>query len=356
MLGMACAAVGLDRGAFSTLLGLVQELNGRGKPGGDAEYRASGACSTPLVRRPDQDQAKAAFAKAAARRDLTSAAWRRLALGPRAWPQTIALRLSSRVEPSLAFVAACGERPAGDRQARDRLAARYGCCRRAGQAQVIVALGGDGFMIETMQRTLGRATPIYGMNQGSVGFLMNDYNEERLLERIAAAEQAVIHPLVMTTTDDKGGQTRSGAGHQRSLPPAPDAADRQAAHLRRRQGADGGAVLRRRDAGHPGGIHRLQSLRPRPNHPARRPRAGADANQRLPAEALARRAAVAHPATVRFDVLEPDKRPVSAVADNFEVRRVVQVDVCEDRETALVMLFDAGRSLEERVLAEQFSG
>jgi NAD+ kinase len=105
----------------------------------------------------------------------------------------------------LAFTASA--RP--DAQAvRAKLAARYGDAPTA-EAEVIVALGGDGFMLETLHRNLGRSTPIYGMNQGSVGFLMNDYSEERLLERINAAERSVIHPLVMTTINAKGEPNRA---------------------------------------------------------------------------------------------------------------------------------------------------
>src|SRR6202034_661753 len=113
----------------------------------------------------------------------------------------------------LAFVAS--NRPEAQ-AVRARLAARYGEVPAA-EAQVIVALGGDGFMLETLHRNLGRATPIYGMNQGSVGFLMNDYSEERLLERINAAERAIIHPLVMTTVDAAGKASRALAINEVSL-------------------------------------------------------------------------------------------------------------------------------------------
>src|SRR5580704_11802479 len=113
----------------------------------------------------------------------------------------------------LAFTAS--NRP--DAQAvRARLAARYGDVPVA-DAQVIVALGGDGFMLETLHRNLGRPTPIYGMNQGSVGFLMNDYSEERLLERVNAAERSVIHPLVMTAVDASGKPSEALAINEVSL-------------------------------------------------------------------------------------------------------------------------------------------
>ncbi len=254
-----------------------------------------------------------------------------------------------RVE-RLAFVAS--DRPEAS-AARERLAARYGGVPEA-QAQVIVALGGDGFMLETLHRNLGRSTPIYGMNQGSVGYLMNDYSEDQLLERINAGERAVIHPLVMTTNDAAGKTDRALAINEVSLLRQ----TRQTAKLR--VSIDGkvrlpellcdGAMVAT-----PAGstaynlsVHgpiipidgRVLALTP---ISAFRPR-----NMRS--------VLLPHTAKVRFEVLEADKRPASAVADNYEVRDVLTVDVVEDREIRLHMLFDAGRSLEERVLAEQFLG
>jgi NAD+ kinase len=250
----------------------------------------------------------------------------------------------------LAFVAS--DRPEAQ-AVRARLAARYGDAP-PDDAQVIVALGGDGFMLETLHRNLGRSTPIYGMNQGSVGFLMNDYSEERLLERINAAERAVIHPLVMTTLDAGGKTDHALAINEVSLLRQTG----QTAKLRisidnkvrlAELFCDG--VMVATPAGSTAynlSAHgpiipldgRVLALTP---ISAFRPRGW-------------RGALLKHDAKVRFEVLEPDKRPVSAVADNFEVRDVVEVNVAEDRETRLHMLFDAGRSLEERVLAEQFRG
>jgi NAD+ kinase len=248
----------------------------------------------------------------------------------------------------LAFTAS--DRP--DAQAvRARLAARYGDVPVA-DAQVIVALGGDGFMLETLHRNLGRPTPIYGMNQGSVGFLMNDYSEERLLERINAAERAVIHPLVMQAVDGQGKASQALAINEVSLLRQTG----QTAKLRisidnkiRLPELFCDGVMVATPAGSTAynlSAHgpiipldgRVLALTP---ISAFRPRGW-------------RGALLRHDAKVRFEVLEPDKRPVSAVADNFEVRDVVEVNVAEDRETRLHMLFDAGRSLEERVLAEQF--
>src|ERR1700674_2485695 len=111
--------------------------------------------------------------------------------------------------------------------ARRRLTATHGD-RSAEEADVVVALGGDGFMLETLHRNLGAQRPIYGMNRGSVGVLMNDYDEADLTVRIAGAEQAIIHPLSMTAIDAGGGEHRALAINDVSLLRS----TRQAAKLR----------------------------------------------------------------------------------------------------------------------------
>jgi len=265
-------------------------------------------------------------------------------LGPRT------MNRSNPISRRLAFVAS--DRPEAQ-EARDRLAARYGDAP-LDEAQVVVALGGDGFMLETLHRTMSAQTPIYGMNRGSVGFLMNEYSEDELLERINAAERAVIHPLVMVAIDAKRRQHKALAINEVSLLRQ----TRQTAKLRIsidgkvRMGelvCDGALVCT------PAGstAYNLSAYGPIIPISARilaltaisafRPRRW-------------RGALLPHSARVTFEVLEADKRPVSAVADNFEVRDIVEVHIGEDRETSLCMLFDAGHSLEERVLAEQFSG
>jgi NAD+ kinase len=250
----------------------------------------------------------------------------------------------------LAFVAS--NRP--DAQAvRARLAARYGDVSEA-EAQVIVALGGDGFMLETLHRNLGRPTPIYGMNQGSVGFLMNDYSEERLLERVNAAERSVIHPLVMTASDATGKSSHALAINEVSLL-------RQTGQTAKLRISIDGKV-RLDELFCDGAMVATPAGSTAYNLSAHGPIIPLDGRvlALTPISAFRPRgwrgALLRHDAKVRFEILEPDKRPVSAVADNFEVRDVVEVSVSEDRETRLHMLFDAGRSLEERVLAEQFRG
>jgi NAD+ kinase len=251
---------------------------------------------------------------------------------------------------SLAFAAS--DRPEA-RQARERLAARYGDASED-DAQVIVALGGDGFMLETLHRNLGAKKPIYGMNQGSVGFLMNEYNEDGLLERINAAERAVIHPLAMIATDAAGARHRALAINEVSLLRQ----TRQTAKLK--ISIDG--KMRMAELACDGVLVSTPAGSTAYNLSAHGPIIPIDGRvlALTPISAFRPRrwrgALLPHTARVTFGVLEAEKRPVSAVADNFEVRDVVEVQISENRDTRLVMLFDAGRSLEERVLAEQFSG
>jgi NAD+ kinase len=249
----------------------------------------------------------------------------------------------------LAFVAS--DRPEAI-EARERLAARYGDTPEA-DAQVVIALGGDGFMLETLHRHLETGRPIYGMNRGSVGFLMNDYAEEDLLERIAAAERTLIHPLRMTATDIRGQIHRGLAINEVSLLRQ----TRQSAKLR--VSVDG--KVRLPELSCDGVLVATPAGSTAYNLSAHGPIVPLDARALAltPISAFRPRrwrgALLSHTACVRVEVLEADKRPVSAVADNFEVRDVARVEVAEDREVGLTMLFDAGRSLEERVLAEQFS-
>ena len=220
------------------------------------------------------------------------------------------------------------------------------------EADVIVALGGDGFMLETMHRHIGTRRPIYGMNLGSVGFLMNEYRPEGLAERLETAERAVIHPLRMRATSADGARHSAIAINEVSLLRQ----TRQAAKIR--IWIDGQArmdelicdgVLVSTPAGSTaynlsahGPILPIDSaLLALTPISAFRPRRW-------------RGALLPHKAQVRFEVLESAKRPVSAVADHVEVRDVVQVDIDVDRSITLTMMFDLGRNLNERILTEQF--
>jgi NAD+ kinase len=249
----------------------------------------------------------------------------------------------------LAFEAS--DRPEAQ-EAKEALIARYGQAPED-EAQVIVALGGDGFMLETLHDNLKSSRPIYGMNRGSVGFLMNEYSEDALLERINAAERAVIHPLSMVAVDAEGRSHKALAINEVSLLRQ----TRQTAKLR--ISIDG--KVRLGELSCDGALVATPAGSTAYNLSAHGPIIPLDAKvlALTPISAFRPRrwrgALLAHTAKVNFEILEADKRPVSAVADNFEVRDVVEVQIAENRDVALHMLFDAGRSLEERVLAEQFS-
>jgi NAD+ kinase len=231
------------------------------------------------------------------------------------------------------------------------LVKRYGNVAPA-QADVIVALGGDGFMLQTLHRFMTAGKPIYGMNRGTVGFLMNEYNDERLRDRLAAARTTVIHPLLMRTRDSDGSFCDFHAFNEVSL----FRQTNQAARLRilidgkerlAELVADG--VLLATPAGSTAynlsaqgpiiPIHaQLMALtpicpfRPRRWHGALLPDS----------------------ARVRVEVLEAEKRPVAAVADHDEVRNVLAVDIMMDHAIAMQMLFDPGHNLDERIVREQF--
>jgi NAD+ kinase len=249
----------------------------------------------------------------------------------------------------IAFTAS--ERPEAQ-EGRARLAKRYGESP-VEEAEVIVALGGDGFMLECFHDHMALGLPIYGMNRGSVGFLMNDYSEVHLLERIGAAEKAVIHPLRMTATDVEGNSHVALAINEVSLLRQ----TRQAAKLR--ISIDG--KLRLSELACDGALVSTPAGSTAYNLSAHGPIIPLDARvlALTPISAFRPRrwrgALLAHTAKVTFEILEAGKRPVSAVADNIEVRDVLDVQIAEDREVSLHMLFDEGRSLEERVIAEQFS-
>jgi NAD+ kinase len=236
--------------------------------------------------------------------------------------------------------------------ARDRLAERYGDASEE-DADVIVALGGDGFMLETLHRNLPGSKPIYGMNRGSVGFLMNEYGEDQLIERINAAEQAVIHPLVMHAICRDGQELRAMAINEVSLLRQTHQTAKLKIIIDGKERLDelvcDGALVCT-----PAGSTAYNLSAHGPIIPI-----GAQVLALTPISAFRPRrwrgALLPHTAKVTFEVLEPAKRPVSAVADNVEVRHVARVHVSEDRSQPLVMLFDAGRSLEERILVEQFA-
>jgi NAD+ kinase len=195
-------------------------------------------------------------------------------------------------------------------------------------ADVVVALGGDGLMLQTLHRHMHSGTPIYGMHRGTVGFLMNEFSTHDLQARLAAARESLINPLLMRATDVHG-----------------------VVHLHH-------------------AINEVALFRQ--THQAARLRILIDERERMP-ELIADGILVATPAGstaynlsaqgpilpinaafVVIEVLEGDKRPVAAVADHDEARDVRRVEVLSDKTISMRMLFDPGHSLEERILSEQF--
>ncbi len=218
-------------------------------------------------------------------------------------------------------------------------------------AEVVIALGGDGFMLQTLHSFLGKDKPIYGMNLGSVGFLMNEYNEAELPERLAKAERAVINPLRMrATTADScvDGLAFNEVSLLRQT--------RQATKLRIL--VDG--KVRISELICDGALVSTPVGSTAYNLSAHGPILPIDSAllALTPISAFRPRrwhgALLPHRAKVRFEALEVEKRPVSAVADGLEVRDIMAVDVGEDLTVAMVMLYEAGRNLDERILTEQF--
>jgi NAD+ kinase len=232
------------------------------------------------------------------------------------------------------------------------LCSRYPCVIPE-RAEIIIPLGGDGFMLETLHRFLSKGVPIYGMHRGSVGFLMNPYRPEGLYERLAAAQPVLLHPLEMTARDEHGGHHRALAFNEVSLLRE----SRQAAKLRIM--VDG--VVRIDELMADGILVATPVGSTAYNLSAHGPiiPLGAGVLALTPISAFRPRrwrgALLPHEARVRIDALETDKRRVSAVADFTEVRDVVTVEVDENRDIAMTLLFDHDFNLEERVLKEQFA-
>jgi NAD+ kinase len=237
-------------------------------------------------------------------------------------------------------------------QALEELCCLYPCVSPS-HAEVIIPLGGDGFMLETLHRFLSTGMPIYGMHRGSVGFLMNAYRPEGLYDRLAAAEPVVLHPLEMTAWDDHGVSFRALAFNEVSLLRE----SRQAAKLR--ISVDG--VVRLEELMSDGILVATPVGSTAYNLSAHGPIIPLTAGvlALTPISAFRPRrwrgALLPHQARVRIDVVDTDKRPVSAVADFTEVRDVVAVEICENRDIEMTLLFDHDANLEERVIKEQFA-
>jgi NAD+ kinase len=236
--------------------------------------------------------------------------------------------------------------------ARRRLIKRYGDAQPA-TADVIVALGGDGLMLATLQRFMNSGKPIYGMHRGTVGFLMNEFAEAGLTERLAAAHVAVIHPLLMRARDAAGRLHLHHAINEVSL----FRQSYQAARLRvlvddkerlAQLVADG--ILLATPAGSTAYNLSVQG----PIIPIDAPLLALTPISPFRPRRF-RGALLPDRAHVTLDVLEADKRPVAAVADHNEVRSVRSVEIKMDHSIAMHLLFDPGHSLDERILREQFA-
>jgi NAD+ kinase len=237
------------------------------------------------------------------------------------------------------------------RRALTVLVKRYGNVTPE-RADVVVALGGDGLMLQALHRMVADGTPIYGMNRGTVGFLMNDYSVEDLPDRLRRAEVTVIRPLRMQATCIDGQVVKGIAFNEVSLLRQRS----QAAKLK--ISVDGkprlaelicdGLLLST-----PAGSTAYNLSAHGPILPINSPLLVL-----TPISAFRPRrwrgAILPHDAVVRIDILEHDKRPVAAVADHVEVRNVRAVEIAEDKRRSVKILFDPGHSLAERVLNEQF--
>lgn len=249
---------------------------------------------------------------------------------------------------SIAFVAA---RQKQAQEALEQLKARYKNVPPA-QADVIVVLGGDGFMLRALHKYMHRDVPIFGMNRGSIGFMMNTYKETGLLKRLERAEAITLHPLSMECVDTKGVRSRALAINEVSLLRE----TRLAAKLRIR--IDGQVRLEEMICdgalvSTPAGSTAYNLSAHGPIVPL-----GANLLALTPISAFRPRqwkgALLPGKAKITFEILNPRERPVSAVADGTEVRRVKRVDVMEDRSVGPVLLFDPEHNLEDRIVREQF--
>lgn len=251
-------------------------------------------------------------------------------------------------QPRIAFLAS----PTPEAQsALATLVAAHGQCPPE-EADVVCALGGDGFMLQTLHKHGERGTPVYGMKLGTVGFLMNQYRPGELQGRLQAAQAAVLRPLEMTATTEAGTTMSSLAYNEVSLLRQ----TRQAAHLRVHLNGqvrldelvcDGALVAT------PAGSTAYNFSAHGPILPL-----GSSVIALTPIAAFRPRrwrgALLRADTQIRLEILDPYKRPVSATADSHEVRNVVEVAIRESVKHTVTLLFDPEHNLEERILNEQF--
>ena len=255
----------------------------------------------------------------------------------------------SAENPAIAFVAS----KTGEAQAALAvLRARY---QEAAldKAEIIVALGGDGFMLRTLHRHMAVNRPVYGMKLGTVGFLMNQFHADNLIERLARAQPTTLKPLVMQAVSESGNTVTSLAFNEVSLLRQ----TKQAAHIR----VSLNGVAKIEELMCDGILVATSAGSTAYNLSAHGPilPLGADVLAMTPISPFRPRrwrGAILRAGTeVKFEILDPYKRPVSATADSNEVRDVVEVTIGESREQTVTLLFDPEHNLEDRILNEQFA-
>jgi NAD+ kinase len=251
--------------------------------------------------------------------------------------------------PNLHFVT--NETPTAN-AAATRLRERYGEVPLR-EADIAIALGGDGLMLQTLHQVMGLDTPVYGMNFGSVGFMMNNFSEDGLVERLAAGQETCIYPLSMRVKDAAGTTHSALALNEVSLfRSSHQAAKIQIAvdgEVRLEELVCDGILLST-----PAGSTAYNLSAHGPILPIEAPLLALTPISPFRPRRW-RGAILSNRATVTFTMREGEKRPVSAVADNVEFQKVREVTVREDRTSGVTLLFDPGTSLEERVLREQFN-
>ena len=237
------------------------------------------------------------------------------------------------------------------KEAKDSLVKKYKDYP-ASEADVIVALGGDGLMLQTLHNNIDEAKPIFGINKGSVGFLMNDYNDDNLLERIDSATLTKVYPLQMTVKTEREEISAKAINEVSLLRQTYQAAKIKIKidnKIRLEELICDGILLAT-----PAGSTAYNLSAHGPILPI-----NSNLLALTPISAFRPRrwkgALLPHDSIVEIEILEKTKRPVSAVADNLEIRDIESVKVTEDRKTELFMLFDPETNLEEKILEEQFT-
>jgi NAD+ kinase len=256
-----------------------------------------------------------------------------------------------RQRPRLDRIAFVSSQSEEAEAARHRLQALYGHVSEE-EAEVIVALGGDGLMLQTLHKFMNTGKPIYGIHRGTVGFLMNEYQPEHMLEQMSVARISAIHPLVMKAVDAAGKGMEARAFNEVSL----WRQTFQAAKLR--VSVDG--IQRLDELSCDGIIVATPAGSTAYNLSAHGPiiPLGAPLLAVTPISPFRPRhwrgALVPDHVQIHIEVLEAAKRPVSASADHNEIRDCVEVVVRQDWESESLIMFNLEHSWEDRILAEQF--